>query len=146
MTTGEGAVVRVRRAVPADIDRLIQIRGAVHENRLGDPSSVTRGDYDDFVGRGLVWAAEAGAVIAGFAAGDDRDGTVWGLFLDPAQQGQGFGRALLDRVTADLFAAGYRRIRLSTDPGTRAEAFYLRRGWTRMGLDDTGEVVFTLDA
>lgn len=58
-----------RRASAADIDRLIEIRGAVRENQLSNPLSVTRSDYDYFVGNGLVWVAEVDATIAGFSAG-----------------------------------------------------------------------------
>lgn len=139
-------MAKVRNAVPADVDRLIEIRAAVRENRLADPLSVTRSDYDDFVGRGRVWVAEVRTCVAGFAAGDDRDGTVWALFVDPAHEAQGLGKMLLDKVTADLFSAGHLRIRLSTDPRTRAEEFYHRRGWTRTGMDKDGEVEFSLRA
>ena len=142
-----GAVFRVsvlRRALPQDIDQLIRIRGAVLENRLRDPASVTREDYDWFVSRGLVWLAEANGQIAGFSAGDPRDGTIWALFVDPAREGAGLGAALLAKVCEDLRAEGHSSLRLSTDPGTKAYRLYARLGWEEQGLLADGEMEFLL--
>ncbi len=47
------------RATCADIPRLIEIRGAVLENRLSDPTSVTPDDYFRFVSQNRVWIARA---------------------------------------------------------------------------------------
>jgi hypothetical protein len=42
---------------------------------------------------------------------------------------------------ARAHAAGLTHARLETDPGTRAEGFYRRRGWVPLGLNAKGEVV-----
>lgn len=142
-----GAVFRVtvlRRARAGDIDQLIYIRGAVQENRLRDPASVTRADYDWFVGRALVWLAETDGRIAGFSAGDPRDGTIWALFVDPAHQGAGLGTRLLSAACEDLRASGHAVLRLTTDPGTRAARLYARLGWEVQGLLPDGEMEFLL--
>jgi GNAT superfamily N-acetyltransferase len=117
------------RAVAADIPALMAIRAGVRENRLADPAAVTEADYRHFVATGelLVWR-EAGAVV-GFAAGDRRDGSLWALFVTPAREGRGIGRALLSAAVADLVAAGHRRLTLATGPDTRAERFYRAAGW-----------------
>lgn len=133
-----------RRATAGDIDHLIRIRGAVRENRLRDPTSVTRADYDWFVSRQLVWLAEADGRIAGFSAGDPRDGTIWALFVDPRFEGRGLGAILLQRVCDDLKADGHAVLRLSTDPGTRAARLYGRLGWDAQGLLPDGEMAFRL--
>ena len=141
------AVFRVkglRRAGPQDIDELIRIRGAVQENRLRDPGSVTREDYVWFVSRGLVWLAEVEARIAGFSAGDPRDGTIWALFVDPICEGQGLGARLLAKACEDLKAQGHSMLRLSTDPGTRAARLYRTLGWEEQGLSPDGELAFRL--
>ena len=141
------AVFRVtepRRATPDDIDQLIRIRGAVRENRLRDPASVTREDYDWFVSRNLVWLAEVDGQIAGFAAGDPRDGTIWALFVDPDFEGAGLGKRLLVKVCEDMKAAGHAMLRLSTDPGTRAARLYAGLGWEAQGLQPDGEMGFLL--
>jgi ribosomal protein S18 acetylase RimI-like enzyme len=132
----------IRRAEEADIDRLIEIRGAVRENRLRDPASVPRGDYDWFVAKGLVWVAEDLERIAGFSACDPRDGTIWALFLDPDCEGKGLGAELLDKACADLKAAGFGTVTLSTDPGTKAARLYRKLGWRDLGFLPDGEVQF----
>ncbi len=131
-----------RRASTLDIPRLIEIRFAVQENRLSDPGSVTPRDYADFVARDLIWVAEVLGKVAGFSAGDDRDGTIWALFVDPPEQGRGLGVELLQRACRDLHLCGFQVARLTTDPDTRAERFYRRHGWEALGLDDAGEMQF----
>ncbi len=133
-----------RRAEPADIDRLMDIRAAVSENRLSDPLSVTRADYDRFVAQGRVWVGEADGRIVGFSASDERDGSIWALFVDPGHAGLGIGTSLLRRACEDLKADGYGNIRLTTEPGTRADRLYRKLGWRDMGRSSSGEVVFEL--
>jgi ribosomal protein S18 acetylase RimI-like enzyme len=67
-------------------------------------------------------------VIQGFAAGDPRDGSIFALFVDPAHEGRGIGRALLALACGTLRAAGFATATLSTEPGTRAERFYRTNG------------------
>ncbi|MBL9053603.1 MAG: GNAT family N-acetyltransferase [Tabrizicola sp.] len=139
-----GKVV-IRQAVAAEIGRLIEIRGAVRENRLSDPTSVTRSDYDWFVTRGLVWIAIARDRVAGFSAADPRDATIWALFVDPACEGEGFGAMLLERALFDLTAAGHGEARLFTDPGTKAARLYRKLGWREQGLTADAEMEFRLN-
>lgn len=122
----------------------MEIRFLVQENRLSDPGSVTAADCERFVDKGRFWVCEVGDTIVGFSASDERDGTIWALFLDPAWQGQGIGPALLNRACDDLHADGYRTARLTTDPGTRAERMYRRMGWQDHGIGEDGEMRFTL--
>jgi GNAT superfamily N-acetyltransferase len=135
----------IRQAGAGDIDRLIEIRASVTENRLSDPGSVTREDYDWFVSRGLVWVAAFEGRVAGFSAGDPRDGTIWALFLDPTCEGLGLGARLLDKACADLKAAGFGTVTLSTDPGTKAARLYGRLGWRELGLTADREMRFGRD-
>ncbi len=133
-----------RRAHQADIDRLVEIRGAVTENRLSDPTSVNHADYEDFVRRGRVWVREVGQTIIGFSASDDRDSSIWALFVDQGHHRQGVGTALLARVCDDLRRDGHAVVTLSTTPGTAAERLYRRLGWTEAGTSPNGEVRFQL--
>lgn len=133
-----------RRATPADIDRLMEIRAAVRENRLSDPASVTRADYERFIGRGRIWVCEIDGGIAGFSAGDERDGTIWALFVDQGHHRQGVGTALLARACDDLRRDGHAVVTLSTTPGMAAERLYRRLGWTEAGSSPNGEVRFRL--
>jgi GNAT superfamily N-acetyltransferase len=130
----------LRAATPADIPGMQRIRLAVRENRLGDPTRVTTADYARYVGdRGASWVAERDGRLAGFGIADRRSQSLWALFVDPACEGLGIGRALLGRLTACLFDSGAGRINLSTEPGTRAERLYLAAGWTRVGTLPNGE-------
>lgn len=132
----------LRRATPADIPRLMEIRFAVQENRLADPTSVTAADCAGFIARNLVWVAQEPGRIIGFSASDDRDGTIWALFIDPPDQGRGLGAGLLTLACADLAAKGFTTARLTTDPGTRADRFYRRHGWLALGMGEDGELRF----
>lgn len=133
-----------RRATPSDVDRLMEIRAAVGENRLSDPRSVTRTDYDRFVEHGRIWVSEADGAIVGFSASDERDGSIWALFVDPVHHGRGLGAPLLRRACLDLKADGYAKVCLTTEPGTKADRLYRKLGWLDVGRSPSGEVRFEL--
>jgi GNAT superfamily N-acetyltransferase len=132
----------LRSATPADIPRIMEIRGAVRENRLSDPSRVTAADVLWHIAHSPIHLWDARGVIKGFSAGDPRNGSIFALFVDPAFEGQGIGQELIMAACRSLAAAGHRIARLSTEPGTRAERFYLQNGWRAKGLDARGEMVF----
>lgn len=132
----------LRRATPADVPRIWEIRFGVRENRLDDPAEVTDADVRDTLARGLFHVAVADGLVLGFSAAEPRDGSIWALFVDPAAEGRGLGRALLAAALDDLAAAGHRTARLTTGAGTRAARLYARAGWTPRGLAANGEVAF----
>ena len=133
-----------RRAVEADIPRLMRLRLSVNENQLSDPTSVTRAmcsDHLDRLGRG--WIAELAGEMVGFSYAA-RDGSIWALFVDPEREGLGAGKHLL-RLAADwLFEIGHDEIRLGTEANTRADRFYAAQGWTRGEMKDDVEVWYRL--
>jgi GNAT superfamily N-acetyltransferase len=132
----------IRPAIDADIPRLNEIRLAVRENRLGDPSWLTEERVREALrppGAGWVWE-EAGRVL-GFCVVSGEDDSIWALFVDPNAEGRGGGSALLDRAMEWMKESGADTVRLSTDPDTRAERFYRSRGWQPSGVNDRGEVV-----
>jgi len=133
----------IRLATRVDIPRLMEIRSAVRENRLADPSRVTLADYHWFIDHAGVHVWDEGGFIKGLSAGDPRDGSIWALFVDPAFEGFGIGQALIRESCKSLVTAGHGTATLSTAPGTRAEQFYVRNGWTANGLDDRGEMRFS---
>jgi ribosomal protein S18 acetylase RimI-like enzyme len=132
---------RIRRARPDDIPRLVEIRAAVRENRLGNPAWVTLDDYTWFIANPGIWVWDDTGILKGLAAGDPRDGSIWALFVDPRFERQGIGRALFAAACASLRDAGHRVATLSTEPGTRAERFYRAAGWTVVGRSPKGELV-----
>lgn len=133
----------IRTANESDIPRLVEIRGAVRENRLRDPSRVSLDDYRWFIENPGVFVWEDDGCIVGFSAADPRDGSIWALFLDQAHEGRGVAHRLLERACAVLKHAGCNRVWLQTSPGTRAERFYRRHGWQVVGVDDD-QLVFEL--
>jgi GNAT superfamily N-acetyltransferase len=133
----------LRRAVEADVPRIREIRDGVRENILSDPSRVTEADIAWFLDHGPIWVwEEANGAVAGFSAGDPRDGWVWALFVAPGYEGKGIGRALLKAACDRLREAGHNIATLSTEPGTRAERHYRADGWTTTGSSERGEIVF----
>ena len=133
----------LRPARPEDIPRLIEIRAAVRENRL---ASMTIGpdDYRPYIADARCWVAETDGTVHAFAALDADTATIWALFVDPAHEGRGLGRALFDRLLAEARARGLTALRLETAAGTRAERFYLRAGWKTAGRERKGALRMTL--
>jgi GNAT superfamily N-acetyltransferase len=80
--------------------------------------------------------------MQGFTCANHQTGYVWALFVIDGAQGRGHGTALLDAAMARPRQAGHRQAFLSTERGTRAEGFYLSRGWQPTGVSMKGEVVF----
>jgi GNAT superfamily N-acetyltransferase len=132
----------IQRALHADVPRIMAIRHAVRENRLSDPNAVTAADCAAFIDRAEIWVWVEDGMIQGFSAGDPRNGEIFALFVDPAHEGRGIGRALIAMACAALRAAGHGAATLSTQPGTRAERFYRANGWTPAGTNRKGELVF----
>ena len=130
----------LRQARRDDVAAMQRVRMSVRENRLvsttfGDDAYV---EAIEITGRG--WVVEVDGDIVAFAVADARDGGIWALFVDPAHEGQGYGRRLHDAMVSWLRAQGFERLWLTTEAGTRAERFYLNAGWQRAGSAAPGEV------
>ena len=121
-----------------------RVRLAVRENRLTS-TAITEADYVPAItttGRG--WVIEADGVIVAFAVGNRDSGHIWALFVHPGHEALGYGRQLHDAVLTWLWSQGLERLWLTTEPGTRAQAFYASRGWEPVGCDERGEIRFEL--
>lgn len=137
--------MRIRRATDADIPEMHRIRMSVGENQLADAGLVQPEDYRSMLNeRGRGWVAEVDARIIGFAIADLARANVWALFVDPASEGCGAGRQLHDTMLEWLFASGVEEVWLGTEPGTRAERFYVAAGWEFGGSNSNGEVRYTM--
>jgi GNAT superfamily N-acetyltransferase len=62
--------------------------------------------------------------------------------VHPAFEGRGVGQSLIQAACRSLLQAGHQVATLSTEPGSRAELFYLRNGWIAKGRTSRGEVQF----
>lgn len=136
-----------REARREDIAQIQQVRNSVKENMLSDPNLVTDEDCEDFLfSRGKGWVCEIDDKIVGFAVADLKDHNIWALFLHPNYEKQGIGKKLHDDMLDWYFSQTSQKVWLSTAPGTRAEAFYRKRGWKETGLYGKGEIKFEMTA
>jgi ribosomal protein S18 acetylase RimI-like enzyme len=134
--------VFIRKAVLADIPDLMTLRASVRENRPALVNAVTVDDVADFMRHSPIWVWQENQRILGFSAGDTQLGWIWALFVDPGHEGRGIGTALLGYACRSVAHAGFYRATLTTDPGTRAAAFYRRAGWIAAGETEEGEIIF----
>ena len=137
----------IRQAHIADIELLTEIRFAVRENVLNNPTLVTYDDYVEYLTRrGKGWVAEEDGRIAGFAIVDMQDHSIWALFVHADFDRRGIGRALHDEMLKWYFAQTSEPVWLSTAPDTRAEGFYRRAGWQETGRTKSNEIRFEMQA
>jgi ribosomal protein S18 acetylase RimI-like enzyme len=134
--------VLIRPATLADQPRVDAIRQGVTENVLSDPSKVSAAEVAWYREQAIFLVAEEAGEVVGFACANHQTGLIWALFVDPAHEGRGHGRALLDEALARLEAAGLAQAHLNTGANTRAERFYRRNGWRDAGYALDGQVVF----
>ena len=124
---------------------MVAVRFAVQENRLSDPGYLTPQMWLDSLeasGNANSWVCALDGAIVGFSTARIREADIWALFVDPEFEGQGIGTCLLDLATRWLLAAGVEEIALRTTARTRADDFYLKRGWERGEPNARGEVAY----
>lgn len=130
----------LRQANLGDIAGMHRVRCAVRENALSDPNRITEADYiaalEDL---GRTWVIEVDEAVAAFATAY-KAGSIWALFVHPDHEGRGYGKALLSTVVDWLWSLGLTRLWLTTGPATRAEGFYISRGWQPCGIDPGGDL------
>lgn len=135
----------IREAKDADIKQIQVVRNLVKENTLSDPNLVTDDDCREFLfKRGKGWVCEINHKIVGFAIADLKDHNIWALFLNPEFEKKGIGKQLHDTMLDWYFEQTKETVWLGTAPGTRAEAFYKKAGWTIIGTHGNGEVKFEM--
>jgi GNAT superfamily N-acetyltransferase len=134
----------IREARSTDAAAMHRVRMSVHENRLVSVA-LSESDYLEAIQRtGRGWVAEVDGHVVGFAVGNAETGNIWALFVEPGHEGKGYGRQLHDAMVAWLWESGHDRLWLTTDASTRAERFYEKAGWERVGAAAIGEVRFEL--
>ena len=128
----------IRRARTEADPHISEIRFAVKENILRDPSRVT---YDMIPGSSEpgIWLWEEDGKVLGFSAADTRDGTIFALFIDPEHEGRGIGRALFAKALEALRKAGHRPARSPPSPAAAPTASIRRAGWKAIGTSERGE-------
>lgn len=133
-----------RPAVAADIPGIQRVRASVRENRLVS-TVVTDGDVRAMIERdGRGWVVEENGDVVGFSVGNATNGNLWALFVHPAHERRGYGRALHDAAVSWLSSRGIERLWLTTEPRTRAQRFYEAAGWRLAGETDRGELYYEM--
>lgn len=138
--------MHITEASVSDIAEIQRVRMSVRENILGDPSRVTLADIGRMIERdGKGWACRIDGVIRGFSFADRTKANIWALFIEPGYDHRGMGRMLHDLAVAWLFDGGAQTIWLSTEPRSRAEAFYYAAGWTKTAIEPNGDYRLEID-
>lgn len=136
-----------REATLQDKPQLSFVRLAVKENVLNNAALVTDEHYVQYLTvRGKGWVCEMDDRIVGFSIGDLQDNNVWALFILPGYEGRGIGQQLLTLLVNWYFSNTSTTLWLGTAPGTRAEKFYHRFGFTIADEPFKGELRFELTA
>ena len=129
----------LRQAQRSDIAGMHRVRLAVRENVLDSPDVTEVAYVPAIESTGRGWVVEEDDCVVGFAVANRETGNIWALFVHPDHEGLGHGRALHDAMMTWLFSTGVERAWLSTEPGTRAQRFYARAGWSFTGMLSSGE-------
>ncbi len=140
----------IRAGAPEDMAELTALRTSVAENHLSVAELAALGITPESVlasiaaGERCCFVAEDDDGIAGFSMSDRRDGQIFALFVRPGCEGRGHGSRLLAAALDWLAGCGHESAWLTTAPGTRAEGFYLSKGWRADGLTADGDVILRL--
>lgn len=135
----------IREARTEDIPRIQIVRNSVTENTLSDPNLVTDEDCKDFINiRGRGWVCEVDGHLVGFSIVDLKDHNIWALFLLPEFEKRGIGKQLHEVMLDWYFTQTKTTVWLGTSPGTRAEKFYRKAGWTEAGMHGKEELKFEM--
>ena len=125
----------IRIANLADTAAVREIVDAAYRSyvpRIGKPPGPMLDDYQKRIAAGQVWALSGVDGIVGILVLEETPG---GFLLDniavaPRQQGNGYGRLLLDFAEAEAIRRGWREIRLYTNAlMTENIALYRRIGY-----------------
>ena len=136
--------ISLRPATEADVDRLTEIARAAYGHyteRMGAPPRPLVDDYAEVVRDfDVTVAARDGAVVGLLVLALTGEGlTIENVAVDPAAQGTGVGRILLERAEAESRRAGFDSIALYThETMTENLDLYARIGYVEYDRRDVG--------
>jgi ribosomal protein S18 acetylase RimI-like enzyme len=143
--TRQSIGVRLRPARPADAPRLtdlVNVAYGHYVDRLGEPPRPMTLDYADVVGSRWVTVAEREGEIAGLIVlgVSDEGFLVDNVAVDPAHQGAGVGKALLEHAELAARRSGFRSLHLYThEKMIENQALYARIGYVEFARRPHGE-------
>jgi ribosomal protein S18 acetylase RimI-like enzyme len=119
-----GAASRLRAAAPGDAARLREIARIAYEkyvSRIGREPAPMQADYAAAIAAGRAVVIEAGGVVIAYmVAWPEPDAYfVENIAVDPARQGRGAGRALIDHAVREARRHGLAALRLYTNAAMR---------------------------
>jgi ribosomal protein S18 acetylase RimI-like enzyme len=134
---------RIRRAGLADlpvVSGIVDRAYGVYVERIGMRPGPMDADYRGAIERELVWVAEEEAVLGLIILVENPDHLlIENVAVDPARQGEGVGRALMDFAEDSARAAGLDVIRLYThEKMSENLALYARLGYREFERRDEG--------
>jgi GNAT superfamily N-acetyltransferase len=134
----------LRPATDSDVAIMMEIRIGVQENMLSRHELEQLGITNETLAAMLKsshagFCYEDNGRVVGFSMADERDGSIFALFIERSVEGRGIGIQLLNAAVDALVAAGHSRLKLTTEADTRAFAFYLRHGWMHTGFAANGD-------
>jgi ribosomal protein S18 acetylase RimI-like enzyme len=133
-----------RMAVPDDAVECIWLRGKTRENAVSperlNAIGITAESWSNDIRTGALpgHICRASGKMIGYCFGSSAEGEIVVLALLPEYEGQGIGKTLLSKMTADLIELGNSRLFLgcSADPKSRSYGFYRNLGWRSTGKID----------
>ncbi len=138
-----------REATADDLPGISIVRLSVTENAMTRAQLAARGITNESIASAFLvdlkgWVAESDGRIVGFSMAERAQHTLWALFVMPQVEGCGAGGRLYDLAVTWLRENGARDLWLTTSAGTKAAAFYERRGWIATGTGEHGDVRYEL--
>ncbi len=137
MTAASGTF-RIRRAVAEDAARLAAIARAAYAKyvpRIGREPPPMRADFPAAIAASRVVVIELGDAIAGYLVGVAEEAAflIDNVAVDPAHQGQGLGRALIEHAIAEARRLQLPAVRLYTNAAMHENL----RLYARLGFVET---------
>lgn len=126
--------MRIRAAEEGDIaaiEEIVERAYSPFEELIGRRPQPLDDDYAKKVGQLPVYVADDGVVAGVLVLAPEADHLLLeNVAVDPERQGEGIGRALLDRAEEAALELGYSKVRLYTNVAmSRNIEMYRRRGY-----------------
>ncbi len=142
MSPGAPEPLAIRRASPADVDRIVPLFGAYREfyRQRADPAAERRFLGDRLAAEeAVVFLAEAGGTAIGFTLlypvfSSERLKRGWilnDLYVVPEHRARGVGARLLRRASEFARESGAAFVALETAKDNPAQRLYAAEGWVR---------------
>ncbi|MDJ0617756.1 MAG: GNAT family N-acetyltransferase [Calothrix sp. MO_192.B10] len=139
--------MNIRKAQLEDIETLFEIRTNVLENHQSRAEIAELGITPETVAQMLqtdccAWIAEIDAKPIAFSIANATEKTIFGIFVLPAFEGRGAGRALMEKAEEWFWSQDIEEIWLLTgnNPNLRAYGFYLHLEWVPVGVETDGDM------